>query len=175
MFSISHFFFFPSSPVDILSNCWKRFRLCLENVAGHHNNRRFYFFLSIFHNEKQKWANGGDVDGGRGGAYTSNYWKKNIHFVLASEKNTQIFLSGSNYSQYWCITTAQFFLFSWNALHSHLMLIHLRSCTHLYDHIALVLVFQWRFRLLFLVSNSACSKGAHEEFFVLVVSLNWRQ
>lgn len=174
MFSISHFFF-SSSPVDILSNCWKRFRLCSENVAGHHNNRRFYFFSvnpPQWEAEVSEWWGCG---WGAGGAYTSNYWKKNIHFVLASEKNTQIFLSGSNYSQYWCITTAQFFLFSWNALHSHLMLIHLRSCTHLYDHIALVLVFQWRFRLLFLVSNSACSKGAHEEFFVLVVSLNWRQ
>lgn len=132
MFSISHFFFFPSSPVDILSACfaWKM-------LQGITITDAFIFFLSIFHNEKQKWANGGDGRGA-GGAYTSNYWKKNIHFVLASEKNTQIFLSGSNYSQYWCITTAQFFLFSWNALHSHLMLIHLRSCTHLYDHIALV-------------------------------------
>lgn len=174
MFSISHFFFFLPPRLTFFLIAEKDSGFARKMLQGITITDAFIFFLSILHNEKQKWANGGDGRGA-GGAYTSNYWKKNIHFVLASEKNTQIFLSGSNYSQYWCITTAQFFLFSWNALHSHLMLIHLRSCTHLYDHIALVLVFQWRFRLLFLVSNSACSKGAHEEFFVPVVSLNWRQ
>lgn len=175
MFSISHFFFFLPPRLTFFLIAEKDSGFAWKMLQGITITGAFIFFCqsSTMRSRSERMVGMGGGQGG--GAYASNYWKKNIHFVLASEKNTQIFLSGSNYSQYWCITTAQFFLFSWNALHSHLMLIHLRSCTHLYDHIALVLVFQWRFRLLFLVSNSACSKGAHEEFFVLVVSLNWRQ
>ncbi len=75
------------------------------------------FSLSIFHNGKEKWEGSLQIITGR----------KNFGIIIyflpfsASEKNTHIFLSGSNYSLYWRSTIVDFLLFSENLLRSHLM------------------------------------------------------